>query len=81
MKNQRFHVIKEYTVPHTHGYPLWGGYPLAVLTLTTRQTELSCVTQCHLWLADRVRRDSFLLLSALSRQLFHLWLLNQRLRL
>jgi hypothetical protein len=80
-KNQRFGVVKEYTIPPTHGCPLWGDSPLTVWTLTTRQTELSYVTQFHLWLANRVRRESFLLSSTLSRQLFHLRLLNRKLRL
>ena len=80
-KIQRFGVIKAYTIPPTHGCPLWGGSHLTVWTLTTRQTELSCVTQFHLWLANRLRRESFLLSFTLSRQLFHLRLLKRKLRL
>ena len=79
--NPRFGAIKEDTIPSPHGCPLWGGSHLTVWTLTTRQTELPCVTQSHLWLADQVRSESLLLLSTLSRQLFHLRLLSRKLRL
>lgn len=60
---------------------LMGRRSLTVWTFTTRQSELSYVTQFHLWLANRVRRERFLLSSTLSRQLFHLRLLNRKRRL
>ncbi len=74
-----FRLWERYTVNlsylSAHGVPCGDDYLLTVSSVTTRQTELPCVTQCHLWLADQFGRGSFLPLSALSRQLFHLWLL------